>query len=156
MKRMYESASDAETRAIGAAIGALLQPPKMLILTGDLGAGKTTLVKGLVAALEAGDEDAVTSPTFTLVHSYEGWQDGQPVQVMHLDLYRLESERQLATLGLTDLMADDALVLMEWGEKFASVVEMADGVIQIEHLSEDRRRITLEISGLEIPGQKIV
>lgn len=113
MKRVYESASDAETRAIGAAIGALLQPPKMLILTGDLGAGKTTLVKGLVAALEVGDEDAVTSPTFTLVHSYEGWQDGQPVQVMHLDLYRLESERQLATLGLTDLMADDALVLCD-------------------------------------------
>lgn len=147
MRRVYNSASDAETRAIGAELATLLHPPRMLILTGDLGAGKTTLVKGLVAALEAGDEDAVTSPTFTLVHSYDGWQNGQPVQVVHLDLYRLESERQLATLGLAELLADDALVLVEWGEKFASVVEMADGVIRIERVDDNHRRITLETSG---------
>lgn len=147
MKRVYNSASDAETRAIGAELATLLHPPKMLILTGDLGAGKTTLVKGLVAALEAGDEDAITSPTFTLVHAYDGWQNGQPVQAVHLDLYRLESERQLATLGLAELLADDALVLVEWGEKFASVVEMADGVIRIERMDGDHRRITLETSG---------
>lgn len=131
--------------AIGAALAGLLRPPRMLILTGDLGAGKTTLVKGLVAALEAGDEDSVTSPTFTLVHTYDGWQDGQPVQVVHLDLYRLESERQLATLGLVELMADDALVLVEWGEKFPGVVEMADGILRLDRLDGTHRRITLEM-----------
>ncbi len=145
MKRIFESASEEETVAIGAAIAGLLRPPRMLILTGDLGAGKTTLVKGLVRALEAGDEDSVTSPTFTLVHTYDGWQDDQPLQVVHLDLYRLESERQLATLGLTELMADDALVLVEWGEKFPSVAEMADGILCIEQPDLTHRRITLEM-----------
>jgi tRNA threonylcarbamoyladenosine biosynthesis protein TsaE len=144
VRRVYPSASDAETQAIGAELATLLRPPRMLILTGDLGAGKTTLVKGLVAALEAGDEDAVTSPTFTLVHSYDGWQDGQPVQVVHLDLYRLETEQQLATLGLADLLVDDALVLVEWGEKFASVVQMADGIVRIERPDATHRLITLE------------
>ncbi len=145
MTRVFESASDEQTRAIGGEIAGLLRPPLLLILTGDLGAGKTTLVKGVVAALNAGDEEAVTSPTFTLVHAYEGLQDGRPVRLMHLDVYRLESERQLATLGLAELMVDDALVLVEWGEKFASVTEMADGVIRIESLGADRRRITLSM-----------
>ncbi len=145
MKRIFESASEEETMAIGAAVAGLLRPPQTLILTGDLGAGKTTLVKGLVKALDAGDEDSVTSPTFTLVHTYDGWQDGRPVQVVHLDVYRLESERQLATLGLTEWMADDALVLVEWGEKFSSVTEMADGVLRMERLDMTHRRITLEL-----------
>ena len=146
MKRIFTSGSEDETRAIGAEIAALAAPPRVLILTGDLGAGKTTLVKGIVGALESEDEDAVTSPTFTLVHSYEGWSQGQPVTVLHLDLYRLEDERQLATLGLAELAADDALLLIEWGERFQSVRALADGSIRIEITGAQSRRITLEIA----------
>ena len=146
MKRAFQSASDEATRAVGAEIAALVAPPRVLILTGDLGAGKTTLVKGIVGALAAEDEDAVTSPTFTLVHSYEGWSQGRPVTVLHLDLYRLEDERQLATLGLAEMAAaDDALLLVEWGERFASVRELADGSIRIETTGPQSRRILLEM-----------
>ena len=95
-----------------------------------MGAGKTTLVKGIAAALGAAEAGDVTSPTFTLVHEYRG----KKVRLFHLDLYRLETERELLTLGLEEMAEEpDALVLVEWGEKFPSVVERSDGEILIEH-----------------------
>ena len=144
MKRVFSSSSDAETRAIGAEIAGLLPPPHLLILSGDLGAGKTTLVKGIVQALQAEDEDAVTSPTFSLVHSYEGWWDGRAVTVLHLDLYRLEDERQVSSLGIHDWMTEDTLILVEWGEKFRLIQELADGSIQIASTGPESRSITVE------------
>src|SRR5580698_11599748 len=87
----YETKSAAGTIAIGRKLADLLTPPKMLILRGDLGAGKTTLVKGMAAALGAADPDEVTSPTFTLVHEYKG----RKTRLIHLDVYRLETEREL-------------------------------------------------------------
>ena len=110
----------------------------MVVLRGDLGAGKTTLVKGWVAALKAGSEDEVTSPTFTLVHEYSGPR----VKVYHLDLYRLETERELATLGIEEMAGEpDALVLVEWGEKFPSIMERADAEVAITSLERDERRL---------------
>jgi tRNA threonylcarbamoyladenosine biosynthesis protein TsaE len=122
----------------------LLPAPKLIVLRGDLGAGKTTLVKGIAAALGAAEVEEVTSPTFTLVHEYSG----PKVRVFHLDLYRLETERELLTLGLEEMAeAPDALVLVEWGEKFASVMERADGEITIEHAGGDERLFLVRLNG---------
>jgi tRNA threonylcarbamoyladenosine biosynthesis protein TsaE len=125
-----------ETIAAGAEIAALLKPPVMLVLRGGLGAGKTTLVKGIAQALGAAEADEVTSPTFGLVHEYAG--------LYHLDLYRLESERQLATVGWEELLSEKSIVLVEWGEKFPVVVERSNGEISLEG-SGDERRIVLRL-----------
>jgi len=141
----FRTASAEETIACGRELAKLLMPPTVLILRGDLGAGKTTLVKGIAEALDAADADEVTSPTFTLIHEYEGVWDGRPVSLYHLDLYRIENERELAALGLEDIAAADSLVLVEWGEKFASLVGRSDGEIVLESEGEDSRKITLRL-----------
>jgi tRNA threonylcarbamoyladenosine biosynthesis protein TsaE len=88
----------------------------LVLLIGNLGAGKTTLAKGIVSGLGAADEDDVASPTFTLIHEYGGGR------VYHIDLYRLDEPREVATLGLDELLERDALVLMEWGERFPQLL----------------------------------
>lgn len=133
--------SPEETIALGAKLAALLQPPQVVILSGDLGAGKTTLVKGIAEAFAAAQQDEVTSPTFTLVHEYRGPQ----VTIYHLDLYRIESGRELETVAIDDLRARDALLLIEWGEKFESLRRAADREIAIERLDETDRRIIVSI-----------
>jgi tRNA threonylcarbamoyladenosine biosynthesis protein TsaE len=125
-----------ETLAVADSLATMLPAPRVVVLRGELGAGKTTLVKGWVAALGAGSRDEVTSPTFTLVHEYAS----ATVKVYHLDLYRLETERELATLGLDEMAAEpDALVLIEWGEKFESVMKRADAEVQMLAMDEDER-----------------
>ena len=141
----FETASADETIDAGRAIAKLLAPPKFLILSGELGAGKTTLVKGVAEALDAADADEVTSPTFTLIHEYEGTRDNKPVRLYHLDLYRIENERQLETLGLDDLSGPDSIVLVEWGEKFLSVVNRSNGEIVMTSTGGDSRKITLTL-----------
>jgi tRNA threonylcarbamoyladenosine biosynthesis protein TsaE len=136
----FATSSADETIALGVELAQLLTPPKLILLHGDLGAGKTTLVKGIAAALGAAEPDAVTSPTFTLVHEYAG-----PVRVLHLDVYRLETERQLSTLGIEEMLEGENLVLIEWGEKFASLIERSDGALDIESTGEDTRRIRLSL-----------
>jgi tRNA threonylcarbamoyladenosine biosynthesis protein TsaE len=139
----FESSSAADTIRVGHEIAKLLAPPKFLILHGDLGAGKTTLVKGIADALDAAEPDEVTSPTFTLIHEYEGTVAGKTVKLYHLDLYRIEGERQLATLGLDDLAGPESVVLVEWGEKFPSVVKRSQGEIVMLSTGGDTRKITL-------------
>ena len=135
-EKRFKTRSVGGTLAIAQTIAEMLSAPRVVVLRGDLGAGKTTLVKGWVAALKAGSEDEVTSPTFTLVHEYTG----PKVKVYHLDLYRLETDRELATLGIEEMAAEsDALVLIEWGEKFASVMERADAEVAISPLEGDER-----------------
>ena len=135
-EKRFKTRSVGGTLAIAETIAEILAAPRVIVLRGDLGAGKTTLVKGWVAALKAGSEEEVTSPTFTLVHEYVG----PKAKVYHLDLYRLETERELATLGLEEMAAEpDAVVLIEWGEKFASVLERADAEVAISPLEGDER-----------------
>jgi tRNA threonylcarbamoyladenosine biosynthesis protein TsaE len=136
-EKRFKTRSEAGTLAMGERVAEMLMPaPKLIVLRGDLGAGKTTLVKGIAAALGAAETSEVTSPTFTLVHEYVGTK----VRLYHLDLYRLETERELLTLGLDEIVeAPDALVLVEWGEKFSSVMTRADGEILIEHAGGDER-----------------
>src|SRR5580700_5808848 len=104
-----------ETIAFGRTLAAQLPPPRMVLLRGDLGAGKTTLVKGIAEGFQAARAEDVTSPTFTLIHEYRA-----PRAVLyHIDLYRIDTERELETLALDDLLAPTSILLIEWGEKFA-------------------------------------
>jgi tRNA threonylcarbamoyladenosine biosynthesis protein TsaE len=141
----YTTESDADTIEVGRKLVKLLKPPQLLILRGELGTGKTTLVKGIAQALDAAEPDEVTSPTFTLLHEYDGTREGKPVKLFHLDVYRLEGERQLETLGLDELLTPDALVLVEWGEKFKSIQKKAKGEIAIVSTGGDERRITVTL-----------
>lgn len=141
----FTTQSDVDTIEVGRKLAKLLKPPQLLILRGDLGTGKTTLVKGIAQALDAAEADEVTSPTFTLIHEYEGTRDGKPVKLFHLDVYRLEGERQLETLGLDELLTPDALVLVEWGEKFKSIKKKATGEIAITSAGGDARKITVTL-----------
>ena len=145
--RMFEftTQSGADTIAVGRKLADLLRPPQLLLLAGDLGTGKTTLVKGIAQALDAAEPDEVTSPTFTLMHEFDGTRQGRPVKLYHLDVYRLEGERQLETLGLDDLLSADALVVVEWGEKFKSIRKRATGEIAIASEGGDARKITVTL-----------
>jgi tRNA threonylcarbamoyladenosine biosynthesis protein TsaE len=141
----FTTRSGADTIEVGRKLARLLKPPQFLLLSGELGAGKTTLVKGIAEALRAAERDEVTSPTFTLLHEYDGTQGDKPVKLYHLDVYRLESERQLETLGLDELLTPDALVLVEWGEKFKSIRKRATGEIAITSEGGDARKITVKL-----------
>jgi tRNA threonylcarbamoyladenosine biosynthesis protein TsaE len=141
----FVTRSGADTIEVGRKLAKLLKPPQLLILRGDLGTGKTTLVKGIAEALDAAEADEVTSPTFTLVHEYDGTRNGKPVKLYHLDVYRLEGERQLETLGLDELLKDNALVLVEWGEKFKSIKKRSTGEIAITSTGGDDRKITVTL-----------
>lgn len=126
-----------ETIAFGRTLADLLAPPKIVLLRGDLGAGKTTLIKGIGVAFEAAAEENVTSPTFTLVHEYRGPR----ANLYHIDLYRVDTPRELETLGLDDLRSEDSILLIEWGEKFPRFVRERDVEIVIERAGENERSI---------------
>ena len=141
----FTTKSGADTIEVGRKLARLLKAPQLLILRGELGTGKTTLVKGIAQALDAAEADEVTSPTFTLIHEYDGALDGKPVKLFHLDVYRLEGERQLETLGIDELLTPDALVLVEWGEKFKTIRKKATGEIAISSAGGDARKITVTL-----------
>lgn len=126
-----------ETIAFGRTLVALLAPPKIVLLRGDLGAGKTTLVKGIASVFEAAAEEDVTSPTFTLVHEYHGPR----ATLYHIDLYRVDTPRELESLGLDDLRGENSILLIEWGEKFPRLVRERDVEISLDRESESGRRI---------------
>lgn len=135
--REYTTGSPEETVALGRALVEVLAPPKLVVLRGDLGAGKTTLVKGIAEGFQAASEQDVTSPTFTLVHEYRG----PAAVVYHIDLYRVDTPRELETLGLDDLMASNSILLIEWGEKFHRFERERDVEILLERTGERQRRI---------------
>jgi tRNA threonylcarbamoyladenosine biosynthesis protein TsaE len=143
----FKTESADETIATGRKIAAMLRPPLLLLLRGDLGAGKTTLVKGIAEAYGAAEADEVTSPTFTLLHEYLGNADGEQVLLCHLDLYRVEDERQLATIGMDEMPMENSIVLVEWGEKFPRLAERSDGEIVVRSLGGDAREITVTLRG---------
>ena len=128
-----------ETVAFGRTLVSLLVPPKVVLLRGDLGAGKTTLVKGIAAAFEAASEDDVTSPTFTLIHEYRG----PTASLYHIDLYRIDTQRELDTLALDDLRSENSILLIEWGEKFPRFIRERDLEISLAPAGEQSRHIRL-------------
>jgi len=127
-----------ETTRWGREFAKKLKPPVLVLLSGELGSGKTTLTKGIVAALGAATEDEVTSPTFTLVHVY-----GQAEKVYHGDLYRIESFHDFETLGMEDLFATPGVVILEWSERFPLASPWPQVRIRLEHLQGDSRRIVV-------------
>ncbi len=133
---MELSSDSAErTRELGACLGRLVEPGDVIVLTGDLGAGKTVFTKGLAAGL--GVVDNVTSPTFVILHQLDG-----RIPLYHLDLYRLEDPREFAELGFEDVLYGDGVSVLEWGDKFPG------------QLPSERLELIFEITGDE--SRKIV
>jgi tRNA threonylcarbamoyladenosine biosynthesis protein TsaE len=135
----FTTQSAEETIALGRKLASMLTPPKLVLLRGELGAGKTTLVKGIAEGFHAASEEDVTSPTFTLVHEYRT----PSVNVYHIDLYRVDTERELETLALDDLVAENSVLLIEWGEKFPDLERERDVEIALQRVGESGRRIQL-------------
>lgn len=129
--------SERETAAVGRRLAEHLMPGAVVLLRGDLGAGKTTLVKGIAEGFQAARADDVTSPTFTLIHEYRSPR----VLLYHIDLYRIDTERELETLALDDLLAPTSILLIEWGEKFPRLRRDCDIEITLDRVGETGRRI---------------
>jgi len=127
-----------ETTARGRELAVRLRPPVLVLLSGELGSGKTTLTKGIVSGLGAAREEDVTSPTFTLLHSY-----GQEQRVFHGDLYRIENFHDFETLGMEDLFSRPGIVILEWSERFPLPSPWPSLSVRLEHLGGDARRITV-------------
>jgi len=136
--RIIETNSEEETIAAGEEIARLLPPQAVVLLIGNLGAGKTMLAKGIVKGLGAACPDEVSSPTFTLIHEY-----GAGGRVYHIDLYRLDRARDVAALGLEELFDRQAVTLIEWGERFPELLPAERIEIHLEPCGETRRRITI-------------
>ncbi len=134
----FISRSAEETIQKGRELAAQLQPPVVVLLSGELGTGKTTLTKGIVSGLGAGIEEEVTSPTFTLVHVFHNH-----CKVYHVDLYRVEDFHDLETLALEDVLAESAVVVVEWSERFTLRTDWPSVHVRLEHLGGDTRRITI-------------
>ena len=139
MTREFTTKSAEETIALGRELVPLLTPPKIVLLRGNLGAGKTTTVKGIAQGFEAAKEEDVTSPTFTLIHEYRGPE----VTLYHIDLYRVDTQRELETLGLDDLISENSVLLIEWGEKFARFEKERDVEVGLERVEENERKIRI-------------
>jgi len=131
--------STEETIARGRELAAQMRPPLLVLLSGELGAGKTTLAKGIISGLGAAAEEEVTSPTFTLVHTFIG-----PVKVFHVDLYRVNGVQEFDSLGLEDVFAEPAIVLVEWPERMRMRTDWPVMRIELEHAGEGLRRIRVE------------
>jgi len=141
MQKQFETHSAEETIELGRQFAPLLRDSGIVLLRGDLGSGKTTLVKGIAEGFAAAEQEDVTSPTFTLVHEYRGPERN----LFHIDLYRIETVRELETLGLDDLIRDEgSLLLIEWGEKFTRLLAERDVEIAIERTGYETRRFTFD------------
>jgi tRNA threonylcarbamoyladenosine biosynthesis protein TsaE len=132
--RIYHTQSEEATIALGEALAAELPPKALVLLIGNLGAGKTTLAKGIVKGLKAAEPDDVSSPTFTLIHEYGSG-------VYHIDLYRLDTAAQVASLGLEEIFDRPAIVLIEWGERFPELMPEERIEIRLRSTGEDSREI---------------
>jgi tRNA threonylcarbamoyladenosine biosynthesis protein TsaE len=140
--KSFETHGEEETIELGRRIAATLPKRAVVLLIGNLGAGKTTLAKGIVSGLGAAESEDVTSPTFTLIHEYG---DGR---VYHIDLYRLDRAEQAAALGLDEIFDREAVVLIEWGERFPQLLPEDRVEIRLESLSPEARRIEIVTRGV--------
>jgi len=148
------STSAAQTELIGDAIGKLLAIPGVVLLRGALGAGKTTLTRGLARGLGLKDLTDVSSPSYTLINIYQG-----RVPIYHLDLYRLEGERDLYSTGFDDFLSVEGVSIVEWGERLSFPIETAVEV-DIDYAGENERRLRLSYPGgkseLDKKGKKVL
>ncbi|MBX9600755.1 MAG: tRNA (adenosine(37)-N6)-threonylcarbamoyltransferase complex ATPase subunit type 1 TsaE [Bryobacteraceae bacterium] len=142
----FETASEEETIALGERLAARLPEGSVVLLTGNLGAGKTTLAKGILQGWIHLPAEEISSPTFTLIHEYaEG--------VYHIDLYRLDTRAEVETLGLDDIFDHARLVLIEWGERFPELMPANSVRIELESAGQDRRAIQVTALRPAAPDQ---
>lgn len=134
--RNWISRSEDETIAIGEKIARELLAKSVVLLIGNLGAGKTTLAKGIVKGLGAAQEEEVSSPTFPLIHEYG-------TAVYHVDLYRLDRIEEVRTLGLEEIFDRDAVVLVEWGERFLELMPRERVEVRLRAVGEKEREISI-------------
>jgi tRNA threonylcarbamoyladenosine biosynthesis protein TsaE len=135
--KSFETNSEEETIELGRKIARELPRRAVVLLIGNLGAGKTTLAKGIISGLGVAQPEGVVSPTFTLIYEYGGGR------VYHVDLYRLDTLQQVATLGLEEILDREAVVLIEWGERFPDLFPAGRTEIHLRPLSESVRQITI-------------
>lgn len=135
-REIFRTRCEQETIELGRSLASRWPRPCTVLLIGALGAGKTTLAKGLAAGTGAVDEEDVSSPTFPLIHEY-----GDPVSVYHVDLYRLETIGEVEHIGLEDLFERRALILLEWAERFPQLLPSRRMEIRIEATGEETRLI---------------
>ena len=135
---VYETRSEEETIELGRRIAATLPPRAVVLLIGNLGAGKTTLAKGIVAGLGVAPPEEVSSPTFTLIHEYGGGR------VYHVDLYRLDRPEDVATIGLDEILDRDAVVLIEWGERFPRLMPENRIEVRLDTISNEYRQVSIK------------
>ena len=138
--QVYSTSSEEETIALGERIARDLPRRRVVLLIGNLGAGKTTLAKGIVSGLGAAPPEEVSSPTFTMIHEY-----GAEGRVYHVDLYRLDEPREVASLGLEDLFDREAIVLLEWGERFPQLLPEERTEIHISLTRAEERQIMVRL-----------
>jgi tRNA threonylcarbamoyladenosine biosynthesis protein TsaE len=141
---IFTTNSEEETIELGRRIAHDLPSRTVVLLIGNLGAGKTTLAKGIVSALTMAPPEEISSPTFTLIHEYGD------AKVYHIDLYRLDTPEQVATLGLDEIFDRDAVVLIEWGERFPGLLPEERFEIRLTPEDGDSRRI--EVLGPPLDG----
>lgn len=134
----FQTDSAEATRALGLALGKCLKAGDVLVLTGDLGAGKTQLTKGVARAL--GIKEEITSPTFAIEAMYEGTgTDGESLPLYHFDLYRLDDPDQLGDAGVWDVLGGDGICVLEWGEQF------------LDELGDERLDVIIERADVDTP-----
>lgn len=150
----YITQSAEETIARGRELAAAMQAPLLVLLSGELGSGKTTLAKGIISGLGAAREEDVTSPTFTLVHVFRQ-AAGDRTRVYHVDLYRISDFYDLETLGLEDALSEPAVLLVEWSERFHLRSDWPRLTIHLEHLEGDSRRILIDRQSQQPDGQPV-
>lgn len=136
--KSFETRSEEETIELGRQIACGLPPRAVVLLIGDLGAGKTTLAKGIVSGLGAAPPEEVSSPTFTLIHEYGNGR------VYHVDLYRLDRPEEVATLGLEEIFDKEAVVLIEWGERFPAFLPPNCIRIRLRATDGEARQIVID------------
>ena len=134
--------SSEETTEFGRALAARLRAPVLILLKGDLGAGKTTLTKGIISGLGAAAEEDVTSPTFNLVHVFKT-KDSPPIKVFHVDLYRLEGTHDLESIALEDILSEPAIAIIEWSERLTLRTNWPIVRVELDHAGEDARKIRI-------------
>jgi len=138
------SHSPEETVELGRQLAHRLRPPVLVLLSGELGSGKTTLTKGIVSGLGAAREEDVTSPTFTLVHVF---RNQSKAKIYHVDLYRVDDSHALESLALEDALAEPGIVIIEWAERFTFRSDWPEVTIRLEHVDAETRRITISPAG---------
>jgi tRNA threonylcarbamoyladenosine biosynthesis protein TsaE len=134
--RILRTQSEEETIALGEKLAAELPAKAAVLLIGNLGAGKTTLAKGIAKGLGAAQPDEVSSPTFTLIHEYGP-------RLYHVDLYRLDRADQVATIGLDEIFERDAVVLVEWGERFLELMPEDRMEVRLREVGENSREVII-------------